>query len=271
MTAQTKAIFVFVPGAWHTPDTFDIIRAVLRQRGYESEAVANQSVGAADPSVGLHADIAHTRRVLRGLADQGRPIVVVAHSYGGIVAAGAVEGLGYAPRARAGQPGGVIQVVWMAAFVAPEGKSLFEMLGGKWEPWMGFTTPDDGYVYTTQPERIFYHDMTPDAQRHAIANLHRHPKPSFLEPALHEPWREIPAFYLFCDQDQALPLAAQEAFAHTLGNPGRYHVDASHSAFLSVPERVADGLVLALQEGLEKTGAGAGAGAPGVTNRASQL
>ncbi|OJJ96611.1 hypothetical protein ASPACDRAFT_46781 [Aspergillus aculeatus ATCC 16872] len=269
MTANAKPIFVFVPGAWHDPDTFDNIRDLLQKRGHDTDAVANQSVGAADPSVGLHADIAHTKRALQALADQGRSIVVVAHSYGGIVAAGAVEGLGYTSRARAGQHGGVIQVVWMAAFVTPKGKSLLDMLGGNWLPWMSFTTPDDGYVYTTQPERIFYHDLTPDAQRHAIANLHRHPRPSFLEPAVHEPWREIPAFYLFCDQDQALPLAAQEAFAHTLGNPGRYHVDASHSAFLSVPEHVADGLVLALQEGLEKTGAGAGASSG--TNRVSQL
>ncbi|PYH82492.1 alpha/beta-hydrolase [Aspergillus uvarum CBS 121591] len=259
MTADAKPIFVFVPGAWHTPDTFDIIRDLLRQRGHDTDAVANQSAGAADPS-----------RALRALADQGCSIVVVAHSYGGIVAAGAVEGLGYTSRARAGQPGGVIQVVWMAAFVTPKDKSLLEMLGGNWLSWMSFTTPDDGYVYTTQPTNIFYHDMTPDAQRQAIANLPCHPKPSFLEPAVHEPWREIPVFYLFCDQDQALPLAAQEAFAQTLGNPGRYHVDGSHSAFLSLPEHVADGLVLALTEGLEKTGAGGAGSASGVANRVSQ-
>jgi len=45
MAAKTNMnpnpIFVFVPGAWHTPDTFDIVRDVLAKRGYESEAVPN--------------------------------------------------------------------------------------------------------------------------------------------------------------------------------------------------------------------------------------
>lgn len=136
MTTTTSPIFVFVPGAWHTPDTFDTIRGLLAERGFESEAVANQSVGASDPLTGLHADIAFTKGVLQKLSDEGRKIVVVNHSYGGMVGAGAVEGLSFAERAKAGLSGGVIQVVWMAAFVTPKGKSVIDMLGGNWLPWM---------------------------------------------------------------------------------------------------------------------------------------
>lgn len=140
MAAKTNMnpnpIFVFVPGAWHTPDTFDIVRDVLAKRGYESEAVPNVSVDATDTSLGLHADIAHTKSVLQSLTDQGRQIVVVNHSYGGLVGAGAVEGLGFQQRAQAGLSGGVIQVVWMAAFVAPKGMSVVDMLGGDYLPWM---------------------------------------------------------------------------------------------------------------------------------------
>lgn len=94
--------------------------------------------------------------------------------------------------------------------------------------------------------------MSPEAQKEAISKLKPHPKPSFLEKAVYEPWHEIPSFYLFCDQDQALPLQVQEAFAQTLGQPGVYHADGSHSAFLSVPEQVADGLELACKEGVNK-------------------
>ncbi|KAJ5397475.1 alpha/beta-hydrolase [Penicillium cosmopolitanum] len=221
MTSNTSPIFVFVPGAWHTPDTFDGIRDLLNKRGFESEAVANQSVGAADPLTGLHADISYTKNVLQKFADQGRQIVVVTHSYGGM----------------AGLPGGVIQVVWMAAFVTPKGKSIIDILGGNWLPWMLLKNPDDGYCYSSEQETIFYHDMTPAAQQQAIANLKPHPKPSFLEKSVHEPWHEIPSFYLFCDRDQALPLQIQEAFAQALGSP----------------DQVADGLELALKEGLQKT------------------
>lgn len=137
MVVKNSPIYVFVPGAWHTPDTFDGIRALLSKRGYDSEAIALPSVGAAKPAKsGLHADIAHTNIVLRELAEQGRQIVVVTHSYGGMVGSGAVEGLGYAQRSNAGQAGGVIMVVWLAAFVTPKGKSVIDMLGGNWLPWM---------------------------------------------------------------------------------------------------------------------------------------
>jgi hypothetical protein len=138
MAVAEKPIFVFVPGAWHTPDVFDGIRALLATRGYESEAVATLSVGATPPDKGLHDDIAYTHAILKGLADNGKQIVVVTHSYGGIVGAGAVERLGYAQRSSAGLQGGVIMVVWMAAFVAPKGKSIKNMLGGTWLPWMLF-------------------------------------------------------------------------------------------------------------------------------------
>lgn len=125
----------FVPGAWHILDTFDLIRDVLAKRGYESKTVPNVSVGATDVSFGLHADIAHTKSVLQSLVDQGRQIVVVNHSYGGLVGAGALEGLGFRQLAQAGLPGGVIQGVWMAAFVAPRGTSVVDMLGGGYLPW----------------------------------------------------------------------------------------------------------------------------------------
>ena len=60
--------------------------------------------------------------------------------------------------------------------------------------------------------------------------------------------------YLFCDKDAALPLFVQESFAQTLGNPVTFHVDASHSAFLSKPEETAEGLELALKAGREQCG-----------------
>lgn len=137
MAVKNTPIYVFVPGAWHTSDTFDGIRALLSKRGHDSEAIALPSVGAAEPTkFGLHADSAHTNGVLRALADQGRQIIVVMHSYGGMVGAGAVEGLGYEQRSKAGQLGGVIMMVWLAAFVTPKGKSVIDMLGGNWLPWM---------------------------------------------------------------------------------------------------------------------------------------
>ncbi|KAJ5698357.1 hypothetical protein N7462_000362 [Penicillium macrosclerotiorum] len=254
MALHKKPIFVFVPGAWHTADTFDGIRDLLTARGFESEAVTIPSVGSNDPKTGLYADTGYTRGIIHELVSNGRQVVVVNHSYGGLVGAGAVEGLGYAQRAKTGQPGGVIMVVWMAAVVAPKGKSVIDMLGGNWLPWMLLKSPDDGYCYSSEQEHVFYHDMTPEEQQKAISKLKPHPVSSLLEPVLYEPWHDMPSFFLYFDKDQALPLQVQESFAQTLGNPAAFHTDGSHSAFLSMPEQVAGGLELALKTGQEQSG-----------------
>ncbi|OJJ07534.1 hypothetical protein ASPVEDRAFT_46825 [Aspergillus versicolor CBS 583.65] len=252
MTTE-QPIFVFVPGGWHTPDTFDTLRNLMAQQGLESEAIATPSVGASPPVTGLHTDINYTKDILRGLVDKGRQVVVVGHSYGGIVGGSAVEGLGYAQRSKQGLSGGVIMVVWLTAFVAPKGKSLLDLLGGSWLPWMQFKN-DDGYCYSLQEETVFYSDMTPEDQKKHIALLKRHPTLSFTEPAIYEPWHDIPAMYMFCDQDQALSLAVQEGLARTLGSPVTFHTDASHSPFLSQPAQVIDGLRVAVDSGRKQSG-----------------
>ncbi|KAJ5776792.1 hypothetical protein N7520_000038 [Penicillium odoratum] len=70
------------------------------------------------------------------MKSKGKKIVVVAHSYGGMVGAGAVKGMEYAKRKKDGSNGAVVILVYLAAFVAKSGTSLQDMLGEKWLPWM---------------------------------------------------------------------------------------------------------------------------------------
>lgn len=80
MSVDEKPVFVFVPGAWHTADTFDGIRKMLSEKGFDTEAVPTPSVGAIPPTKGLHVDTEYTKEFLRELPDKVRQIVVVNHS-----------------------------------------------------------------------------------------------------------------------------------------------------------------------------------------------
>ncbi|KAL4866679.1 hypothetical protein BDV12DRAFT_210312 [Aspergillus spectabilis] len=216
----------------------------MRQRGHATKAIATPSVNASSSDIGLHADIAYTKSNLQKMVATSRQIVVVNHSYGGIVGPGAVESLGYATRAQAGLPGGVIMVVWMAAFVASKGKSLLDLLGGNWAPWMK----------SKVEEELFYTYMSPEEQQKAIAKLKPQPKKSFQEPALHDSWNEVPSMYIFCDLDGAISLPAQECFAKGLGNAITYRLKASYSSFLRMPEEVIEALETSLKEGRQQSG-----------------
>ncbi|KAJ5282005.1 hypothetical protein N7478_007377 [Penicillium angulare] len=97
---------------------------------------AHPSTGAEPPSKELPDDVASLRDVLVKLADEGRDLVVVAHSYGGVVASCAVDGLSKQAREKDGKSGGVIKVIYLAAFALDKGQSLLGMLGGNFLPWM---------------------------------------------------------------------------------------------------------------------------------------
>ena len=78
------------------------------------------------------------RSTLKRLADDGKEIVLVVHSYGGLVGQNALVGLGRKQRQAVGKEGGVIIFAYLAAFVAPKGASIKAMLGGQFLPWMQF-------------------------------------------------------------------------------------------------------------------------------------
>lgn len=118
-TITDKPIFVLAPGAWHTPDCFEIIQEKLHAQGYETRGVAYPAVGAEPPNKGLYDDAAALRAEIEVHANQGRQVIVVLHSYGGLVGAEAVKGLGYKQRKAKGKDGGVTLLVYLAAYELP--------------------------------------------------------------------------------------------------------------------------------------------------------
>ncbi|OHE95487.1 hypothetical protein CORC01_09220 [Colletotrichum orchidophilum] len=253
-SAATLPTVVFTPGAWHGPQSFDLVRAGLTLKGYESEAITLPSVGAEPATVGLEKDAAVLRSTIETLADAGKEVVVVVHSYGGMVGGNAIEGLGYKQRAANNEKGGVIMLVYLAAFAAPNATSLLDMLNGEYLPWM---RAEGDKVYADTPETIFYADVDPVLKAKAIAELSWQSARVFSDPATYEPWNEgIEVMYFHTQQDQAIPLATQEAMAAQF--PSGYttfYANTSHSPFLSRPDLVIEGVELAVKVGQEKIAA----------------
>ncbi|CAG7921131.1 unnamed protein product [Penicillium olsonii] len=250
-TTQHPSV-VFIPGAWHLPEGFDGVREVLSARGYQTDAVSLPSVGAEVPK-NLSDDTAAARHIIEQRVEEGKQVVVVAHSYGGLVGSGAVRDLGYVSRQAAGKQGGVIMLIYMAAFVATKGSAVLDLLGGAPPPWMDFA--DNNYIHLSNAANaatILYNDLSPSEQEKRIAKWAPMSKAAFLEPVSHEPWLELPCMYLIAENDQALPLAAQEAMASMLGTNPSYRCAGSHFSYLDLPEKVADAVELGAQQGLKR-------------------
>lgn len=228
---------VFVHGAcvrdgswwWHRT------AVLLEERGVASAAPALPSCGeTGEPpdahGPGLAEDVAAVRRVLT--ADD-EPVVIVAHSYGGIVAAEAAEGLD------------TVQHLLLVSSYLPEvGESLSSFGGEGPAPFLDIDPA--GGTFTVRPETLggtFLQDCDPEIQREAAGRTARQSLAVLGQPVRSAAWRQVPTTYLVCAEDRGTPADRQREYARRAGRV--VEIDAGHHPFLSRPAPVRD-LVLGL-------------------------
>lgn len=128
----------FVPGAWHETWVFDDVRSALSNRGFETDVSALPTVGS-DTSIGVFEDAAVVRPALLKLVDAGKEVVIVSHSYGGIVAANSVRGLSIDQRTADSKAGGIMIFLYLAAFAIPADMSLLMAFENVFPSWWNVT------------------------------------------------------------------------------------------------------------------------------------
>ncbi|KAI9375076.1 Alpha/beta hydrolase fold-1 [Aspergillus egyptiacus] len=239
---STRPTVVFVPGAWHTPSAYDLHLPLLHKTGYPTTYAYLASVGAAAP-VTFEDDVSAVRKVVAALVELGREVILVSHSYGGGPATEAVKGLAKVDREAKNLSGGVVQLIYIAAIVPTKGASSMEAFG-PFKPreeggtWLGFKDLGNGFPFVANPEDCFYHDLSPDVARYHVSRLLSHYQPVGYSPLNYEAYKDVPAAYLYCEEDRALPIENQKAIVKMTGIQRTKSLKASHSPFLSDPEGV---------------------------------
>ena len=127
---------LIVHGSWHTPFFFTTIVEMLNARGYP---VTVPQLPTCDPvaphnaGLGLNADVVKiSSEVIRLAEQESKDVLIVAHSYGGVIATAAV-----APesskeqRSKEGKAGGILGILYLTAFLPQLGISLGDMIGGE--------------------------------------------------------------------------------------------------------------------------------------------
>jgi pimeloyl-ACP methyl ester carboxylesterase len=136
---STKPTFVFVPGAWHQPSAFKPSLDLLTSAGYEVEAVSLPSVGTVErgepATTSFQPDVDAIRKAILSHIDQGKDVIVVMHSYGGIPGSHAVQGLSKDERQAAGKKGSVVKLIYIAAMLWKAGTAVWEGVEEGVNPW----------------------------------------------------------------------------------------------------------------------------------------
>lgn len=131
---------LFVPGAWITKAFYEPFLQALKTAGYDVRYAGYPSLDPkeSDPStIDCHADTEAITAVLRPLVeDEGKDVLLFMHSYAGMPGAAAATGLAKSQREQEGKAGGVIGLLFLGAFVVPEGLSCAGLQGGNLPPWI---------------------------------------------------------------------------------------------------------------------------------------
>jgi pimeloyl-ACP methyl ester carboxylesterase len=218
---------LLVHGAWHGAWCWDAVRTRLEAKGRTVLAIDLPTVHASNKAeLGMLDDAQAVRDAVDAVDG---PVVVVAHSYGGVPT---TQGLAGAAN--------VAHIVYIAAFALDAGESLLGAVGGVAPTWWMV----DGALTTAgnaaEPaESLFFNDLPDDVAHANAARLVAQATQPFSDTVTQVAWKDVPSSYLITERDTVFPLFAQEALSGRAGS-AVHRLDTSHSPFLSQPDATAD-------------------------------
>lgn len=174
---------------------------------------------------GLADDVAAVREVLTATDE---PTILVAHSYGGIVAADAATSVG-----------SVQHLLLISSYLPKAGESLSSFGGGEPAPFLEIDP--EGGTFTVSTDALadtFLQDCSPEIQREATEKTARQSLAVLEAPVSEAAWKRLPTTYLVCAEDRGTPAERQREFATRAGNV--VEIDAGHHPFMSQPDVVRD-------------------------------
>jgi pimeloyl-ACP methyl ester carboxylesterase len=217
---------VLVHGGFVDGSGWEGVYNILKKDGYSVGVVQNPTVSLAD-------DVATTRRVI---AEQGGPVILVGHSYGGAVIT------------EAGNDPKVIGLVYITAFAPDKGESVASLIKDPppGAPVPPILPPKDGFLLLDR-ER-FPASFAGDVEKGRAAFMADSQVPwgvEALSGAISEPaWKSKPSWYLLVTDDRMIPIAAQRLMAKRAGSTTA-EVGGSHAIYVSQPKPVAEIIVKA--------------------------
>jgi pimeloyl-ACP methyl ester carboxylesterase len=216
---RAKPTIVLVHGAFADASGWQSVIELLQQGGYKVTAVQNTLFSVAG-------DVETTKRVIDA---QVGPVVVVAHSYGGVVMTGAA----------AGNPN-VKALVYIAALAPDAGEPIGPLFDQYPSDVLPKFVPDAaGFLYIDPPAypELFAPDI-PRRQAKAMAVAQKPLAGATLgQTVAAAAWRTIPSWFMVAQQDRVINPDLERFFAKRM-NARTTEIRSSHVIFLSHPRAV---------------------------------
>jgi pimeloyl-ACP methyl ester carboxylesterase len=229
-----KMSIVLVHGGFVDGSGWAAVYKILKNDGYDVVVVQNPTLSLAD-------DVAVTRRAI---AAQGGPVLLVGHSYGGVV----ITEAGTDPK--------VAGLVYIAAFAPDRGESVSSLIKDPppGAPVPPILPPQDGFLFLDQAK--FQFSFAADVDDDTAAFMASSQVPwgvEALSGTITEPaWKTKPSWYLVSSEDRMIPPPAQRMMSKRAGSAVA-EVAGSHAVYVSQPQPVAAFIEKAANELTAKT------------------
>lgn len=230
-------LVVLLHGAFAESASWSGVIARLHAHDVDSLALANP----------LRSVVTDAQYLRDAVGDAGRPLVLVGHSYGGmVVTEAAAEGLG-----------DVVGLVYVAAFAPDTGESAVDLAGrfpgstlaDALESTSLVDDVDDLWIRPDAYHALFAADV-PEETAYVAARTQRPVTDVALNQGLlagTPAWKAVPSWFVFGSEDRNIPVAAHRWMAERAAARGVDEVEgASHAVAVSAPDRVARTVLAAL-------------------------
>ncbi|MCJ1282914.1 hypothetical protein MMC26_002240 [Xylographa opegraphella] len=217
---MSKASIIIVPSSFALPELYDSVVNAVAAKGYEIQALHLPTVGLkTGPKDGapatMYEDAEFIAKEVDKLADEGKDVILIAHSYGGIPATECIKGLGKEERQKNGKKGGVVALAYMTALVPAVGVSAMGVLASV-PPESQLELPIDGrgWMYhdnqISRSAAISFSDLPPQEREAWTKKLVRHSAISFSNESTYAGYIDVPVSWLLCEDDLCVPPDTQE-------------------------------------------------------------
>lgn len=260
---EGRTSLVLSHGAFQTQYHYHLyLDAIRKTIEFDRVIVPEQlSAGSAPPVNCFEIDVASIHTAITTELRQGRDVLLVAHSYGGIPGCEALAGIPQSPAENDGKPvGRILGIVFVSAFVAEQGQSLITSYHKRADwvrievclqiPILDFTAnisvQDNGLCYVKTPGPSLYSSVSSSSMvSDFVERVVPQAAKSFAAETKHEVWKEFPCYYIRCTEDRAMLVAQQDFFIARLRRLAKRCVvvkdlPSDHAPFACMPEKLAD-------------------------------
>jgi pimeloyl-ACP methyl ester carboxylesterase len=211
---------VLVHGGFVDGSGWEGVYQILKKDGHRVAIVQNPTISLAD-------DVAATKRIVHA---QSGPVLLVGHSYGGVVIT------------EAGTDPQVAGLVYIAAFAPDTGESVSTLIANPppGAPVPPILPPQEGYLFLDKAKFPASFAADVDAEKAAFMADSQVPwGVEALGGTISEPaWKTRPSWYLVTTDDKMIPPPAQRFMSQRAGSTV-VEVAGSHAIYVSKPAPVA--------------------------------